>query len=217
MLWLGFPEDSRSDSWEEDMLTGFSKGTRRDIRLSQRQQLEVREPRGEAELRQAYSIIERNGRTQGYATRTWDDVGPTLLEQTAKRQAVMLVAWHHDRAVGAHYGVLAGRRYSYVMGGTARVDGSLRIGHFIHWMAIRKARELGLAGYDFTSGGSGGVMRFKMGFRPQHIPFVSPRYHIFSRWRFEVFTRSYSWLRKHKALTARILSLAHRLKRALAR
>src|SRR5438552_1018273 len=48
MLWLGFPEDSRSDSWEEDMLTGFSKGTRRDIRLSQRQQLEVREPRGEA-------------------------------------------------------------------------------------------------------------------------------------------------------------------------
>ncbi|TMC55091.1 MAG: GNAT family N-acetyltransferase [Chloroflexi bacterium] len=207
MLWIGFPRESDGEVWDEQMLRGFSTMTRRNIRLSQKQELELREVVGESEMRQAYSIIEANGRQQGYATRSWDDFGPTLLDQVAKRQAIMLVARHCNMPVGAHYGVLAGGRYSYLLGGTVRDGGDLKIGHFLHWMAMRKARELDLLGYDLTSGGSAGVMRFKMGFRPEHIAFVSPRYYVFSRWRFELFTRCYPWLRKHKLLVSRVLSL----------
>jgi len=206
MLWIAFPKELEGEAWDEQMLHGFSTMTRRNIRLSQEQELELREVVGEAEMRQAYSIIERNGREQGYATRSWDDFGSTLLDQVAEHQAIMLVAQHHDKPVGAHYGVLAGQRYSYLLGGTARDGGDLKIGHFLHWMAMKKARELNLLGYDLTSGGSAGVMRFKMGFRPEHIRFVSPRYYILSRWRYQLFVRSYPWLRRHKQVVSKILS-----------
>lgn len=211
MLWIAFPENLSTDAWEEELLRRFSGMTRRNIRLSQQQGLDVREVTKEAELRQAYTIIEMNGVRQGYATRGWREFGPTVLEQVASRQAVMLVVRHNDQAVGAHYGVLAGRRYSYLMGGTTRDAGNLKIGHCAHWSAMRKAKDLDLLGYDLTSGGSTGVMRFKMGFRPQHIPFISPRHYVLSRWRFEVFRNIYPLLRRHKRLVSRVLSISRRL------
>jgi hypothetical protein len=213
MLWIEFPETSPSDSWDEQLIRRFSATTRRNIRLSQRQALEACEITGEQGLREAYSLIEMNGVQQGYATRGWHEFGPTLVEQVSKRQAIVLVARHRGKAVGAHYAVLAGRRYSYLMGGTVRDTGNLKVGHFLHWTAMRKARALALLGYDLTSGGTAGVMRFKMGFRPQHIPFVSPRYYVLSRWRFELFARLYPWLRAHKRLVSRALSVMHQVAR----
>ncbi len=213
MLWIGFREASPSDSWEDELLRRFSVMTRRNIRLSQRQALEASEAKSEEDLREAYSLIEMNGVEQGYATRAWADFGGTLVEQVARRQAVMLVARHRTTPVGAHYGVLAGRRYSYLMGGTRRDVENLKVGHFLHWTAIKTAKALDLLGYDLTSGGSAGVMHFKMGFRPEHIRFVSPRFYVLSRWRYEVFARLYPWLRANKRLVSRALAVVHRLAR----
>src|SRR5207302_4154684 len=135
MRWIGFTENPTTDVWQEELLQRVSGMTRRNIRLSQQQGLDVHEVTAEAELREAYAIIELNGVRQGYATRGWREFGPTVLEQVARRQAVMLVVRHQERVVGAHYGVLAGRRYSYLMGGTSRDAGNLKIGHALHWGA----------------------------------------------------------------------------------
>jgi lipid II:glycine glycyltransferase (peptidoglycan interpeptide bridge formation enzyme) len=118
----------------------------------------------------------------------------------------MLTAQYKNALVGAHYGVVAGRRYSYIMGGTERIE-SLKTGHILHWSAMKKARDLNLLGYDFTSGGSPGVMRFKMGFRPDHIHFIEPRYYVFSEARYKVFNLVYPWARRHRGQISKILSV----------
>ncbi len=175
MMWIDFSRVSGGLEWEENLLATFSQHTRRDIRSALRSQLTCFEADNPEEIRAVYQVIEANGRAQGYSTRTWDEFGQTLVEQIKRRQAILLGVRHDHQLLGAHYGVLAGRRLSYIMGGTIRTEGSLKVGHFAHWMVIRKARELNLLGYDLTSWGTGGVNRFKMGFKPEVIKLVPPQ------------------------------------------
>jgi hypothetical protein len=210
MLLLEFPPCLPGDAWRDQMLKRFSAKTRRNIRLAEKHGVEVFEARTEADLRQGYSLIERNGKEQGYATRDWKHFGQTLLEQVRKRQAVVLVARHEGQELGVHYAMLAGRRYSHIMGGTLRTERDLKVGHFLHWRAINKARELGMSAYDFTASGTLGVFKFKMGFRPTHVQFIGPQYYVLSALRFEAFTRIYPVLRKHKQSVSYVLSAATR-------
>jgi lipid II:glycine glycyltransferase (peptidoglycan interpeptide bridge formation enzyme) len=78
----------------------------------------------------------------------------------------VLVACREGQFLGAHYGVLAGQRWSYLMGGTTRTEKDYKVGDFMQWQAMKIARALGLRGYDLTSWGSPGVMEFKKGFSP---------------------------------------------------
>ncbi len=211
MLWIEFPQAPEPEAWRELLLARFHPMTRRNIKLAQRQGLEVVEASSEPEIREAYTLIERNGRERGYATRRWQDFGPILLEQVARSQATVLLAQWRGRYVGAHYGVRAGRRYSYLMGAALREHGNLKIGHFLHWSAMNQARDLGLCGYDLTSGGTRGVLRFKMGFCPQRISFLPPESYVLSRWRCAVFSTVSPWLRRHKAVVSRVLSAGTRL------
>lgn len=207
MQWLDFNclSDLRDDAWSAAMLKSFKENTRRNIRTSLKNGLSASEARTESELREACRLIESNGQEQGYATRTWEEIGPTLMAQVEKNQAIVTVAHHEDKMLGVHYGVIAGRRYSYIMGGTQRVQPDLRIGHFLHWTAISKAKELGLLGYDLTSGGSEGVSKFKAGFNPQRVEFVAPQHYVLSRPKYSAFMKMYPVMRRHKKLMSRIL------------
>jgi hypothetical protein len=207
MLWIEFEKSTCDEEWESAMLKRFSSGKRRDIRAAQRKGLSVLRVTGEAELRKAYSLIELNGREQGYNTRSWEQFGPTLIEQVNKGEAMMLVACHEGQFLGAHYGVLAGQRCSYLMGGTVRMEKDNNVGAFLHWQVMKTARAMGLRGYDLTSWGSAGVMEFKKGFRPTHIEFKSPHYFVLSRLRFSAFMKLYPVLKRYKSTFARYVKL----------
>ena len=147
MMWIDFSRAGRGSDWEEGLLATFSQHTRRDIRSALRSNCTIMDPHDQEQMQTVYEVIETNGRSQGYATRTWDDLGQTIIEQVKRGQAILFGVAFEKRLVGAYYGVLAGRRLSYMMGGTIRVGGSLKVGHFAQWMAIKKAHGLGLAGY----------------------------------------------------------------------
>jgi len=210
ILWIGFENGRNGTAGRDDLLARFTPGARRHIRRAEQQGLYAHEVTQESDLREAYRLIEENGRQQGYSTRAWSDFGPVMLRQVQLGQGVMLVAQHRGRPVAAHYAILAGRRYCFLMGGTRRDDPKLNAGHFLHWSAILRAKELGLLGYDFTSGGPPGVLQFKMGFRPQVISFISPEYYVLSRWRSAAFFAVTPWLRKHKQLVSRVLGATTR-------
>jgi hypothetical protein len=210
MLWVDFPTNQDAREWRETLLDRFDSHTRRNVRAAEKQTVEVSEATTESELKSAYSIVEKNAEDHGYSVRTWRDFGNTLIEQVEKHQAIVLVAHHEGKTLGTHYGVLAGKRYSYIMGGTTRTQPDRKIGHLLHWKAMNRARELGLTGYDFTSGGSPGVMRFKMGFAPKEIEFVQPRFIVFSPVRHVAFRFVYPWLKKHKRIVSGLLSSARR-------
>jgi lipid II:glycine glycyltransferase (peptidoglycan interpeptide bridge formation enzyme) len=203
MLWIEFESIASDEEWEAQMLKRFSSSKKRDIRMSERSGLSVLRVTKESELKKAYSIIELNGQEQGYSTRSWEEFGPTLIEQVHKRQAVVLVACREGQILGAHYGVLAGRRWSYLMGGTVRTDKDYNVGAFLHWQVMKAAHAMGLRGYDLTSRGSSGVAQFKNGFRPTHIEFGTPQHFILSHWRFTAFMKIYPTLKKYKRTFAR--------------
>ena len=122
----------------------------------------------------------------------------------------MLVAVRHQgRVIASRYGLLAGRRFSYIAGARVPVD-KLKVGQYLTWAVMEKARDRGLIGYDFTSIGDPGVMRFKDGFRPQHINLVAPQYLVFSAIRHGAFELLYRRLRKHRFGVSRVLSAVHR-------
>lgn len=210
MLWIEFGNIASDEEWEADLLKKFSSSKRRNIRLSEKSGLVMLQVTKESELKEAYSVIELNGREQGYSNRSWEKFGPTLIEQVNKGQAVVLVACHDGRLLGAHYGVLAGQRWSYVMGGTVRAEKDYKVGDFMQWQAMKTARGMGLRGYDLTSWGSAGVVEFKKGFCPTHIEFASPQYFILSRLRFAAFMKIYPMLKRHKSTFARYAKFFYR-------
>lgn len=210
MLWIEFGDIASDEEWEAHMFKRFSSGKRRDIRMSERNGLSVHRVTKESELKEAYSVIELNGHEQGYRTRSWEEFSPTLIEQVHKGQAVVLIVRREGQILGAHYGVLAGRRWSYLMGGTVRTDKDHNVGAFLHWQVMKTTRAMGLRGYDLTSTGSSGVAQFKMGFRPTEIKFASPQHCILSHWRFAAFMKMYPVLKKYKHTFARFAQLLFR-------
>lgn len=210
MLWIDYGKTTSAEEWESQILKRFNKSKRRNIRRAERSGLTAHEVTEEAELQKAFAIIERNGRKQGYLTRSWEEFGPTLVEQVRKGQAKVFVACYEGRILGAKYAVLAGQRWSAIMGGTVRTEHDYKVGDFITWQVMKKARSLGLRGFDMTSWGSPSVASFKKGFNPTHIPFVEPYYFVLSRPWFSIFTKIYSVLRKHKKTIARSAKLLTR-------
>ena len=205
MLWIDLPAGIDDEAWRDLALRSFGEHHRRKIRQSERNGLEAFEASTEAELREAYSVIEENARLQGYPVRAWKHMSEALIEQINSRQAIMLVARHQGRNVGAHYGALAGRRYAYVFGGITNEGRALKAGYFLHWEAMKKAKRLGCSGYDLTSMTTPNVWDFKRGFRPKLIPFVESRYFVFSELRYKAFSWVYPKLRKHREPVLKIL------------
>lgn len=193
-------------SWEEEMLNSFKSNTRRNIRKSMRNGLTIAEAVTDTDLQEAYAVIEQNGVKQGYSVRTWKEFGPTLIEQVRKKQAVVMTVKKEDQLLGAHYGIIAGKRYSYSMGGTKRIEKDYLVGHFLHWHVIKKAKKLGLRSYDFTSRGSPGVMRFKNGFKAEIIEFDAPYYVVLSKPKFFIFNQLFPMMKKHKKQFAKLAS-----------
>lgn len=205
MLWIDLPACLDDDVWRDQALLSFGQNHRRKIRQTERNGLEALEASTEAELREAYSMIEENARLQDYSVRTWRDIGETLVEQVNNRQAIMLLARHRGRSVGANYGALAGRRYTYVLGGITNEGRELKAGYFLQWEAMNKAKRLGFSGYDLASTTNQNVWGFKGGFRPKLVQFVIPRYFVFSQLRYKAFRWAYPKLREHSEPVLKIL------------
>jgi lipid II:glycine glycyltransferase (peptidoglycan interpeptide bridge formation enzyme) len=204
MLWIDYQKlPSDDEEWESQMLRSFSSSRRRNIRIAIDNGLSVHQPTTEAELKEAYALVELNGQEQGYSTRNWQEFGPTLIEQVKRGQARVLTASYGKTLLGTHYGVLAGRRWSYLMGGTVRTEKDYKAGAFLHWQAMKAAHALGLRGYDLTSWGSPGVAEFKKGFRPTPIEFDTPHHFVLAPLRFFAFMKAYPLLRKHKSIVTR--------------
>jgi lipid II:glycine glycyltransferase (peptidoglycan interpeptide bridge formation enzyme) len=209
MLWIEFGDAASDEDWETRMFKRFSDSKRRNIRISEKSGLSVLRATKESELKEAFSLIERNGQKQGYNTRSWKEFGATLVEQVNKGQAVVLMACRDGKYLGVNYGVLAGQRWSSIMSGTVRAEKDYKVGDFMRWQTMKTARAMGLRGYDLTAWGSPGVAAFKKGFRPTHVQFTSPRYFVLSHWKFATFMKVFPMLRKYKSTFARYAKLLY--------
>lgn len=205
MLWLEFPRASSPAECELALFQNLPSRMRRDIRAAERAGVTVTLAATPDERRTAYGLIEETARSKGYGIRPWADISGTIEAQTSRGQAVMLVAKFDERLVAVNYAVLAGQRMTYMMGGSVRLHRNVPVGAALHWNSIRFAIAADLLGYDFGARGPAGVREFKEGFGPQLIEFEAPRYYVLAPVRFQLFTRVYPWLRRHKSTVARLL------------
>ena len=112
------------------------------------------------------------------------------------------------RLLAAHYGVIAGKRYSHVLSGVKRIEKDYNVGHFLHWNAIKKAKALGCISYDFVGLGTPGVHHFKSGFCPEHIMFDNSSYYVvLSEPKYFVFSRLLPLMKRQKANFAKVAKL----------
>lgn len=203
---LDFPEATTLEDWREKMLARFAGKAKRNIKTAEKRGIQMIKATSAADIQTAYSIIEDNGRQQGYSTRSWVDFGEHLQKQVALGHAIVLLARYQGAPVGAHYGVIAGRRLSYMMGGTVRMKPDLNVGYLLQWTAMTNAYLLGLRGYDLTSGGTASVGSFKASFNPTHVRLLGPRYEVLAPLRFQLLRRVYPMLRRNKATVGAALS-----------
>src|SRR3569623_754588 len=208
---LTLPEVADLPAWRVQMLAGFEGKAQRYIKTAEKRGISIIEAKTSNELQEAYAIIEANGRQQGYSTRSWDDFGRYLVAQVERGHALVLLARYEGKPVGGYYGVIAGRRLSYMMGGTVRMKPDLNVGYLLQWTAMTKAHLLGLGGYDLTSGGTAAVGSFKRSFNPTHVKLAGPRYEVLSPLRFQLLKRAYPFLRRNKASVGAALSKFNRL------
>ena len=189
----------------DQLMESFRRNHRRNCRRALRLGVEVQEAKTPEELKVAFGLIEMNGTAHGYSTRQWREFGPYLCRQVETGHAHVLVASFDGTPVGVHYGLVAGRRYSYVMGGNIRMSPDLLTGYLLQWKAMTLAQELGLLAYDFTSDGTISVLDFKDGFNPERVAFHEPVHFIASRSRLEALKVALPFVEKHKSLIARII------------
>jgi len=191
------------EEWVEIMLKSFKASTRRNIKISLKNTLTFEVVHTDEDLISAYQIIEENARNNGYAVRSLHEFLPTLKAQIAAGHAMMSVVKKNKVLLGAHYGILAGKRLGYSMGGTKRIEKDYKIGHFLHWHVILEAKQMGLVAYDFTSVGVPSVMKFKSGFNPELFEFNTAYYTVFSKSKFFIFNKVFPYMKRHKKYLAK--------------
>lgn len=185
-------------SWEENMLASFDRHARRRIKKSMEHPLEFVEATTDNEIQKAYQLFVNNGKTQGYSTRTWEDFGHIILKQIINQEARVFNVIINGEIICSHYGIIAGKRYFYILGGTKRTETDYSVGHFMHWNIMKVAHEMKLEAYDLGARGTSGVFRFKKSFKPKYIPFDPPKYYILSHFKFYLMNKLFPYFKKYK-------------------
>jgi lipid II:glycine glycyltransferase (peptidoglycan interpeptide bridge formation enzyme) len=196
-----------NDFDETDFIKRFKPNTRRDIRKSSRNNLELFFAKSPEEIRNAYGIILQNSLTFGYGVRPWEDIDDTLNKLVSDGSCLIPCCKQDDKLLGALIVFETGQRLSYILGGTLRTKPDLLVGQFLHYEMMKYSIKKGYKFYDLSIGGSRGVKKFKEGLGGKPYKFVLPRYWVFNKLLFALYNFLFPKLKKNKLLISKVLKL----------
>lgn len=167
---------------EDEILAGFRKNTRYDVRRSERAGVNVQSAEQQSDIEQFLDLYSRLGGRKGFATDPQDHVSGIIQWLIAEpARGALLLARHHGTLAAGVVIVRAGSRCWYVWGASDKHDG-FSAGHLLQWRAILWARSHGCTEYDFggyTPGATSGPAWFKEGFGGQIVSFPPAQRYIF--------------------------------------
>jgi lipid II:glycine glycyltransferase (peptidoglycan interpeptide bridge formation enzyme) len=194
-------------SSEELLFRGFNDNTRRNIRKALKNGLDLHFATTLDEIKEAYALIELNAVHHGYAVRSWDDFGCTLIPMIEGGTCLMPTCKHNGVIKGALIIFDIGKRLTYISGGTLREEIDLKVGHFLHFQMLKLSIKKGYGFYDISVGGTRGVTRFKEGFGGRHVQFIGERYWVHNRPLFWLYNKVLPKLKHKKMIMSQILKL----------
>ncbi len=168
-------------------LKKFSKGTKRNIKLALKNNLEIRYATTETTLRDAYKVIEDVAELQHYKVRSWKKIKQTLLDLIEQGICIVPCCYYQDKIKGALVVFDLGCRLTYIYGGVLREEEDKKVGHFLHDQMIKLSIDKGYGIYDLGVAGGKGVTCFKEGFRAYHFQTETTRYWVLNRFKFFLF------------------------------
>lgn len=134
------------DRADEELLAGFSKGHRADIRRAEREGVRVRTGDSESDVDVLHEMMrasqERKGfgiHSPGYYRALWHLFGG---------DGCLLLAEHAGEVVAASYTLAFAGQAIYLAAGSTRVGLDVRASHLLQWHGMRWARAAGARSYD---------------------------------------------------------------------
>ncbi len=198
----------------ETLLTDFKSSVRRDIRSSNRKELELKDLQSPEDIQNAYQLCEANADKAGYAIRSWNDFKTTVLGLIENKQGKFLAAYKNGVLKGAILLIKSGNYYTYILGGTVKETPDLLVGHFLQWEALKLSLEEKCIGYNISLGGSKGVVEFKNSFNTQAVYFHESHYYCITKpILFKLFSYFEKYLKNHKKRISKWLSYLKKNKR----
>lgn len=160
---------------DEDLLAGFRKATRYEIRRSEREMVEVRAASGEDELRDFQKMYAAMAAAKKFAAEDTSRLISILRWlQVEKARGTLLLALKDGVLLGGTVVVRAAKRSWYVFGATTKED-RLSAGHLLQWRAMQWAREQGCVEHDlggYRENVNTGPALFKRGFCQEVVRFA---------------------------------------------
>ncbi|OOG74588.1 peptidoglycan bridge formation glycyltransferase FemA/FemB family protein [Algoriphagus sp. A40] len=198
-------------SLEEDykgiLFAHFEGKAKRNIKTGLKFPVEITSAKDENEVRQAYQMFEENAQRESYSIRSWKDIGPSMTDSVLKGNSVVFLAKFENEVVAAIWLAIGGNMFTYIMGGSDKSQKKLNLGFLLQWAAVCKSVEMGFDRYNISTGGSPGVMDFKMSFNPKEIYSPGSFLKIVNPTTFWMFEKGYRIAERNKSLAAKILKL----------
>ncbi len=198
-----YPEEDES---YEKVFAKYKSSCRRNVRKSETFGHSLKIAKSSEEVRKAYTVIESNAQSQGYAVRSWEDFGQTISAMVDNGTCTLACCMQDSEMKGALMVFDVGNKLHYIMGGTVREEVDQKVGHFLHNSMVKYGIEKGYEFYDISMGGSPGVVRFKEGFGGVVLGTNDTRYWIHKPTLFWVYEKMMPWVQKNKKLISRVLS-----------
>jgi peptidoglycan pentaglycine glycine transferase (the first glycine) len=158
------------DKTEEELLIGMKPKTRYNINLAERKGVVVREGTQKDLLIFFKLMLETADKNnfklhpQNYYLQMWEHLSPNNLK--------LLLAYYHDEPLAGVLLTFFGGTTTYLHGGSSAKFKETMAPYFLHWEAIKIAKQRGNTTYDFggiapkdeTRHAWAGITRFKKGF-----------------------------------------------------
>jgi len=191
----------------DDLLAGFRKGTRRDIRYTlENDSVAVQQVTSLSDLEVSYQILVANALEQAYPIRPWNAFKKGIWPSIENETAFVLLMRYENMPCATAVVALGGKRAAYVMGGTLRLHNNRAFpAHLLQFRAMEHAQARGMWEYDLTSFATSGVAKFKRGFRPQYYRLVAPQIKVFRPLMFKLFLQFTPLLTRHRRTLAQTI------------
>ncbi len=190
---------------EEDLLKSFKSKVRRDIRASLRKDLKIVFANNLEMLRAGYSILKQNANENNYSIRDFSFFEKHIYSLIKKGYAKLILAEYNNVIKGCILVIKSGNYFKYVMGGTVKQKPDLLVGYFLQWHIIKESLNLGFCGYDISTGGSKGVLKFKKDFNTEEIKYIQTKHWVLRKNIFNLFIISNGFIKKNKKIFSILL------------
>lgn len=189
----------------DEVVQGFGSNHKRNLKKASSFDFQFQHVKTEEAIAEAYDCFVQNAQNKGYPLRSYDSMKETLQNYIANNQAIIATCIYQNKIVGAIYVMICGQRLIYINGGVLKEYQDLPISIYMHSELIKYSIEKRYKSYDFSVGGSHGVVRFKEGFGSQLFNFENSRYWVFKPFYFKIYIFLEKWLKPYKQFIAKLL------------